>query len=44
MSKHKMVSVSPDVSVKFFEGEKWTVLTGLLGLIIAGICAIWVML
>jgi hypothetical protein len=44
MSKHKMVSVSPDVSVKFFEGEKWMVVTGLLGCFIAGICAIWVML
>jgi hypothetical protein len=44
MSKNKMVSVNPDVPVKFFEGEKWTVLAGLLGLIIAGICAVWVML
>ncbi|TDF97267.1 hypothetical protein E1757_14665 [Paenibacillus piri] len=31
-------------SVKFFEGEKWLVLTGLLGFLLAGICAVWVML
>ncbi|WP_199620395.1 hypothetical protein [Paenibacillus alkalitolerans] len=28
---------------KLFEGEKWLVLTGLLGFALAGICAIWVM-
>jgi hypothetical protein len=44
MSKNKMVSVSPNVSVKFFEGEKWMVLTGLLGILLAGICAVWVIL
>jgi hypothetical protein len=44
MSKNKMVSANPDVPVKFFEGEKWMVLTGLLGFLIAGICALWVML
>jgi hypothetical protein len=44
MSKNKIVSVNPDVPVKFFEGEKWMVLTGLLGFLIAEICAIWVML
>ncbi|MDQ0902003.1 ABC-type multidrug transport system permease subunit [Paenibacillus sp. V4I7] len=31
-------------SVKFFEGEKWLVLTGLLGFLLAGICAVWVLL
>nr|WP_223192351.1 hypothetical protein [Paenibacillus sedimenti] len=30
--------------VKFFEGEKWLVITGLLGFLLAGICAVWVML
>jgi hypothetical protein len=44
MSKNKMVSVNPDLPVKFFEGEKWMVLTGLLGLLIAGICAVWAIL
>jgi hypothetical protein len=27
-----------------FEGEKWLVMTGLLGFLLAGICAFWVML
>jgi hypothetical protein len=40
MNRNNMVSVNPDVPVKFFAGEKWMVLTGLLGLLIAGICAI----
>ncbi|MGG4442828.1 hypothetical protein [Brevibacillus fortis] len=31
-------------STKFFQGEKWLVLTGLLGFLLAGVCAIWVML
>ena len=31
-------------AVKFFEGEKWLVLTGLLGFLLAGVCAVWVML
>lgn len=31
-------------SVKFFEGEKWLVLTGLLGFLLAGLCAVWVLL
>ncbi|MGG1658573.1 hypothetical protein [Brevibacillus sp. NRS-1366] len=31
-------------AVRFFEGEKWLVITGLLGFLLAGICAIWVML
>lgn len=31
-------------SVKFFEGEKWLVLTGLLGFLLAGICAVWVLM
>lgn len=30
-------------SLKFFEGERWLVLTGLLGLLLAGICAVWVL-
>lgn len=30
--------------IKFFQGEKWLVLTGLLGFLLAGVCAIWVML
>ncbi|MFD0695593.1 hypothetical protein ACFQZT_15950 [Paenibacillus sp. GCM10027628] len=29
---------------KLFEGEKWLVLTGLLGFLLAGICAVWVLL
>ena len=29
---------------RFFEGEKWLVLTGLLGFLLAGICAGWVLL
>lgn len=28
--------------IKFFEGEKYLVLTGLLGFLLAGICAVWV--
>ncbi|QGR00388.1 hypothetical protein EHS13_35360 [Paenibacillus psychroresistens] len=39
-----MGSMNPVVPVKFFEGEKWMVLTGLLGLLLAGICAVWVIL
>jgi hypothetical protein len=31
-------------AVKLFEGEKWLVLTGLLGFLLAGICAVWVLL
>lgn len=30
-------------TVKLFEGEKWLLLTGLLGFLLAGICAIWVL-
>jgi len=30
--------------IRFFEGEKWLVASGLLGLLLAGICAVWVML
>ncbi|CAM4375731.1 hypothetical protein [Paenibacillus tarimensis] len=30
--------------VKLFQGEKWMLLTGVLGFILAGICAVWVML
>jgi hypothetical protein len=44
MSKNKMGSMNPVVPVKFFEGEKWMVLTGLLGVLLAGICAVWVLL
>ncbi|MBW7458658.1 hypothetical protein ACFOLF_14625 [Paenibacillus sepulcri] len=29
---------------RFFEGEKWLVLTGLLGFVLAGVCAVWVLL
>jgi hypothetical protein len=29
---------------KFFEGEKWLVFIGLLGFLLAGVCAVWVML
>lgn len=31
-------------NVKFFEGERWLVLTGLLGFLLAGICGVWVLL
>ncbi|MDQ0112181.1 hypothetical protein [Paenibacillus harenae] len=31
-------------AAKFFEGEKWLVLTGLLGFLLAGLCALWIML
>ncbi|MDF2713735.1 MAG: hypothetical protein K0R28_660 [Paenibacillus sp.] len=31
-------------TVKLFEGEKWLVFTGLLGFLLAGICAVWVLL
>jgi hypothetical protein len=31
-------------AVKFFEGEKWLVLTGLLGFLLAGVCALWIVL
>lgn len=31
-------------AVKFCEGEKWLVLTGLLGFLLSGICAVWVLL
>jgi hypothetical protein len=31
-------------AVKFFEGENWLVLIGLLGFVLAGICAVWVIL
>lgn len=29
---------------KIFQGEKWLVLTGMLGFLLAGICAVWVLL
>jgi hypothetical protein len=31
-------------AVKLFEGERWLALTGLLGVLLAGLCAVWVML
>ncbi|OXM83456.1 hypothetical protein [Paenibacillus rigui] len=31
-------------AVKLFQGEKWLVVTGLLGFLLAGICAVWVMM
>ncbi|MFC5649497.1 hypothetical protein ACFPYJ_10200 [Paenibacillus solisilvae] len=31
-------------AVKFFEGEKWLVFTGLLGVLLAGVCAVWVLM
>jgi hypothetical protein len=34
----------PSPGVKLFQGERWLVLTGMLGLLLAGICAIWVLL
>ncbi|RED52561.1 hypothetical protein DFP95_1342 [Cohnella lupini] len=34
----------PESSVRFFEGEKRLVLTGLLGFLLAGVCAVWVAL
>ncbi|MBD1381736.1 hypothetical protein [Metabacillus arenae] len=30
--------------IKLFEGERWLVLTGLLGFLLAGICGVWVIL
>ncbi|WP_426445741.1 hypothetical protein ACP26L_20035 [Paenibacillus sp. S-38] len=30
--------------VKLFEGEFWMVLTGLLGFLLAGVCAVWILL
>lgn len=34
----------PSPKVKLFQGEKWLMLTGLLGLLLAGICEVWVLL
>ncbi|MGG4342995.1 hypothetical protein ABEW68_15250 [Paenibacillus lautus] len=36
--------VSRNVALPFFQGEKWLVYTGLLGFLLAGLCAYWVML
>jgi len=44
MSKNRMVSENPNGSVRFFGGEMWMVLTALLGILLAGICAVWVLL
>jgi hypothetical protein len=44
MSYKSMGSASPKMPFKFFEGEKWMVLTGLLGVLLAGICGIWAIL
>ncbi|WP_114379933.1 hypothetical protein [Paenibacillus prosopidis] len=42
MRNHYIVETKP--AVKFFEGEKWLVLTGLLGFLLAGVCALWIIL
>jgi len=34
---------TPNRSLKYFEGERWLVLTGLLGFLLAGVCAVWVL-
>lgn len=36
--------IATKTKVKFFEGEKWLVLAGLLGLLLAGVCLVRVML
>lgn len=36
--------VGKKAAVTFFEGEKWLVLTGLLGFLLAAICGVWVLL
>lgn len=41
MRTHTVGDTTP--AVKFFEGERWLVLTALFGFLLAGICAIWVM-
>lgn len=42
MRNHNIGGTKP--AVKFFEGEKWLVLTGLLGFLLAGVCALWIIL
>lgn len=42
MRNHNIGETKP--AVKFFEGEKWLVLTGLLGFLLAGVCALWIIL
>lgn len=42
MRNHTIGETKP--AVKFFEGEKWLVLTGLLGFLLAGVCALWIIL
>jgi len=34
----------PAPTARLFAGEKWLVLTGLLGFVLAGVCAVWVLL
>jgi uncharacterized membrane protein HdeD (DUF308 family) len=36
------VAMGSKSSPKLFEGERWMVLTGLLGFILAVICVIWI--
>jgi hypothetical protein len=42
--RRRNAAVKNERAVRFFEGEKWLVLTGLLGFFLAGICAVWVLL
>jgi hypothetical protein len=44
MERKRKTIEQPKPSVAFFEGEKGLVLTGLLGFLLAGICAVWVLL
>jgi hypothetical protein len=34
----------PSSGTKLFQGERWLVMTGILGILLAGICAVWVLL
>lgn len=40
----KVARMDKKVAVTFFQGEKWLVLTGLLGFLLAAVCGIWVMI
>jgi hypothetical protein len=42
MRNHVLGGSSP--GVKLFQGERWLVMTGMLGFLLAGICAVWVLL
>lgn len=44
MDRNRSTVIKANPSVRFFEGEKGLVLTGLLGFLLAGICAVWVLL